>query len=129
MTNALKAEGPVDNPREVDDMLWEYRWDGKFSNDVVFFTGLDCTGTALLGAQTVLSNTPPPNPRSAIHASNGQGYRVTGTPPQDRTVKSRIFNFGGQCEVFPVATAFTLELEPVNTPPALKGPLTVQANS
>ena len=90
------------------------------SNDVVFFTGLDCTGTALLGAQTVLSNTPPPNPRSAIHASNGQGYRVTGTPPQDRTVESRIFNFGGQCEVFPVATAFTLELEPVNTPPALR---------
>ncbi len=114
--------------REVDDMLWEYRWDGQFSNDIVFFTGPNCTGTALVGAPPLLSNTPPPNPQTAVRSSNGQGYRVTSAPPQDRAIQSRIFNFGGQCDVFPVAASFTLALEPVNTPPTLKGPLTVQAN-
>jgi hypothetical protein len=108
--------------RVVDGALWRYRWDGTLANDFVHFTEPNCTGSALDG----VGSEGLPNPQRAVHAANGQGYRYGNAAPQIRNVKSR-FASDGQCDAFPV-TLQTVELVPVNAPPALTGPLTVKAN-
>ncbi len=108
--------------RVVDNALWRYRWDGTLANDSVLFTGLNCTGTPLAG----VGSDGLPNPQRAVHAANGQGFRFGNTAAQLREFKSTRA-VDGECDAGG-GTILTLELLAVNAPPALKSPLTVQAN-
>ncbi|MEZ5157287.1 MAG: hypothetical protein R2720_09625 [Candidatus Nanopelagicales bacterium] len=109
--------------REVDGGLWQYRWDGGFSDRTIYFTDNDCGGTPLVlwGWSSF-----PPNPQLRVYGENSQGYRFGGNRPASSDSQS-LFSKNSGC-VNSYDTESKWELVPVNAPLALNGPLTVQAN-
>ena len=109
--------------RVVDGALWRFRWDGTLSAVGVFFSEINCTGTAFLG----VGSDGIPNPQLGVAGSDGQAYRLGSAAPQVRAFKSRLES-DGECSTPLSGSTLSVQLESVSAPAELKGPLTVLAN-